>query len=248
MKVIQLTSLLICLSYALSNPLQVCEDTKGKFPIPEIGNKLRNCGFVKKNIHLCIDSWRARNECVETCGGCQEDTEICLDARGKFTIPELEDEQRNCQYVREQNIKLCALSWTVRNRCARTCGKCGDNPPPELDEDEMVCLDKRGKFSIPQLDGEERNCQYVRNENIGLCAKSWKVRNRCPRTCGECGPNAGNIAEDEGLCTDIRGKFKIKELDDEWKNCQYVRRKHTELCDSSWRVKKRCQKTCGVCE
>lgn len=210
--------------------------------IPELGYERRNCQFVGNNIHLCVDSWKARTECVKTCGGCQPETTICLDARGKFPIPELDNEERNCQYVRNQNIQLCNLSWKVRNKCQRTCGECGD-VPEELLNDEK-CLDDRGKFEIPQLNGGEmRNCQYVRNQRMNLCNKSWKVRNKCRRTCGQCGPNA---IQQENICTDKRGKFPIDEIGEE-RNCQYVRRKRIELCDISPRVKRRCKKSCGVC-
>lgn len=248
MKLLQLTLLFTTLSFTISNPFRACEDREGKFRIPELGGKfggkLKSCKFVQNNIHLCIDSWKARSECIKTCGGCQEDTAICLDARGKFDIPELDNESRNCQYVRNENIELCNLSWTVRDRCQKTCGKCVDVPEELLDEDD-TCLDDRGPFEIPQLNGEERNCQYVRNQNMKLCTRSWKVRNKCPRTCGECGPNAGKI---EKVCTDKRKKFIIKELDGEVRNCQHVRRHRMELCEISSRVKRRCKKTCGICE
>jgi len=248
MKLLQLAFILTILSFATSNPYLPCEDREGRFPIPELGvnakgrTKKGSCRFVKRNINLCVESWTARTECIKTCGGCKSQTLICMDASGKFPIPELDDEERNCQYVRNKNIALCQSSSTVSARCPKTCGECGGDPGASLEED--MCVDDQGKFEISQLNNEKRNCQYVRNKNIDLCIKSGWVRTKCPRTCGLCGPNEGLLLDD--VCMDMRGKFEILEIG-EWRNCQHVKMERMALCDISDRVKSTCKKTCGGC-
>jgi len=112
--------------------------------------------------------------------------EVCIDFRGTFKVKQLDNETRNCQYVRNMDMNLCKDSWIVRNRCPLTCGECGvDNEEHEDVEDEK-CKDRRKKFAIKQLEGKRKNCQYVREQNTELCGISWRVRNRCPKTCGEC--------------------------------------------------------------
>jgi len=106
--------------------------------------------------------------------------EVCIDSRGKFKIPQLGDQKKNCQYVRNNDMDLCKDSWRVRNKCRSTCGVCAVN------EEGVACKDKTKRFKIKQLGGERRNCQYVRVQNMDLCEQSWRVRNRCPMTCGQC--------------------------------------------------------------
>jgi len=50
---------------------------------------------------------------------------------------------------------------------------------------DVSCVDTSGKFMIPDVG--KKNCAYVRNQDPDLCEGSWKVRTKCPATCGKCG-------------------------------------------------------------
>ena len=185
---------------------------------------------------------------------------VCEDKRGKFYIPELEGlkKRKNCQYVRKYNMDLCS-SNKVLNKCPKTCGLCDPDQVLAVlvDTEVKACIDVRGKFSIPQLEGAEKNCQFVRkNDDMDLCARSWKVRNLCPKTCDvECASDEDEaLVHDhevpvEAVCEDKSGRFQIHNqagTTPPKKNCQYIRN-FPNYC-TYWMVREHCPKTCGTCD
>ena len=171
----------------------------------------------------------------------------CKDSRGKFIIFNEENQKKNCQYIRNnQDNHYCFRSEEVRNNCQKTC-KTGDT-------------DKRGKFEMT-LNTIKRNCQFVRNQAIGLC-NVQVVMDKCPKTCGIC-PNEDIINEDiindhvdeVDTCANKREtKFRSRVFGTNRKGrfrrgmCSEIGVIYNkdEACESRT-VRKFCEKTCDLC-
>ena len=134
---------------------------------------------------------------------CEEDDELYLEhivEIEEYCEGVLEGTDTECPYLCLQPMSVLHLYYSVTcpnvdvdatYTAVEASNKCHaddhGHEEPAADTEDEVCEDTRGKFSIPKRDyGVEKNCQFVRNNDMTLCEDSWKVRTRCPLTCGEC--------------------------------------------------------------
>lgn len=254
-----------------------CEDSKGKFWIPDI-NAWRNCQYVKnQDPGLCATSRKVKRKCQLSCEKCR-DPNIgfdCADTKGKFRIPEI-DEIRNCQYVRNQNSDLCLASRKVKRRCPSTCNQCGifndsgdhhGHDHDHTNEHLLMTCDNSDDLYVEHIDEINEYCDSVISGDTKTCPyKCLQPMTVLKLFYNEVCPDmvrsaTYDLVEASGVC-DLGDPWHPPEADDacidtkgkfripeidEIRNCQYVGNQNLGLCDSSRKVKRRCPLTCSQC-
>lgn len=196
-----------------SRKLGECEDSRGKFRIPELvginSKPIRNCQYVSNNKSLCETSKKVKRRCPATCGTpCEhhhshspnEHLQMTCDANDELLLEHIQEVEIFCALVVDGATKCrtkCAQPMSVLHLFYRdVCPEMEKNETYEIvaetglchdDHDHFQlpkCDDKRGKFAI---EGEDkgRNCQYVRNQALHLCDNP-SVRRKCRNSCGLC--------------------------------------------------------------
>ena len=197
----------------LSRKLGECEDSRGKFRIPELvgvnDKPIRNCQYVSNhNKSLCETSRKVKRKCPGTCGTpCEhlhshsqnEHLEMTCDANDELYLEHIQEVERHCALVVEGATTCrtkCAQPMSVLHLFYRdVCPEMERNETYEIvaetgfchDHNDVQlpkCDDKRGKFDI-QGEDKQRNCQYVKNKALYLCDNP-SVRRKCRNTCGLC--------------------------------------------------------------
>lgn len=196
-----------------SRKLGECEDSRGKFRIPELvgvnSKPIRNCQYVSNNNKaLCETSKKVKRRCPATCGTpCEhhhshspnEHLEMTCDANDELLLEHIQEVERYCALVVDG-------ATTCRTKCAQpmsvlhlfykdVCPEMEKNETYEIVAKTGLCLDDhhfqlpkcddvRGKFYIEEEE-KKRNCQYVRNKAPDLCDNT-SVRRKCRNSCGLC--------------------------------------------------------------